>query len=280
MNSCSRRYWIGHPGGAWASLNAFFDSEPVRPIVPRFESAWSLGGVHRVMPSPGRHLRQWALSFPALRAGDAAELEHLLGATVGPYWWVTPDAQVRNMLTPRMSLMTDDVSPGVSVLSQMPEGGRYPCDDGSWAMTTRVVSSAVAMGWAPVVPGQPVTVSAWLAAPVAGRVTARWLNSDAAPIGSVSGVDVSGVAVLSRSSVSVPAVDVPGNAVAVQVEVSGASVVSRPQVTATDDATVWETGKGALSVDAEITSWSPEFAAWPDLVMGDVTLVVTEVGAG
>lgn len=276
-------YWLGHPG----SLHPIrlHVGEHKRATQPRTTLTETLSGRVLAQLSPRRTApRQWSIGGPNELVRDIAVLDEVLNGLRPPYVWVDPWAQVTNLLTPRSSLWQDAVDAQATVSL----AGRYPLAGGGYAATSVVQSNtaqSIISGAAPVVPGLPVTVSAWVAGSTSCRINLQWLDSNGASISVLGGSNVpAGLSVLSRSSLSVPADQVPATAVAVRLfTYNGVSVAARAQVTWTSGPVDWSIGGGASTVIVEGPSVDPTWAVPdPSFAHGrraDVSFTVTEIGA-
>ena len=278
-------YWIGHPDtllplrGARGSLSVEADEGVT------FQT--SMSGVVRARVRRKRAPRKWEVSIPAAHPGDIVGLQTLLAATLPPYQWVTPEAQVSNVLTPEQSILSDLIQPS----SGLAHGGWWPLRgvyDGPGALS-RVNPQAqggnvagVFLGPFPVPPawvGRDVTVAAWLAtARTAGaRVQLQWLDAAGAQVsGAVRGSFVTGMDALRRSTATGTP---PAGAVAGRLYIPYAEVIAQAQASWTPRPVTWVPGNGAMHTVIEEHSHDVRVAA-----MGrgkrvtDVSFTVREVG--
>lgn len=273
-------YWLGHPGALHPIL--LHVGEHKRSTQPRTVLSETLGGRVLAQLSPRRTApRVWSIGGPSELVKDVAVLDEVLSGLRPPYVWVEPWAQVTNLLTPRSSLWQD----AAEVQSTVSLAGRYPLDGGGYAATTVVQSNPawqIVSGAAPVVPGVPFTVGAWVAGTNA-RINAQFMDSSGVPISSVAGNTVSGADVLRRSLRTFTPGQVPANAAAVRMWTTNVSVAARAQVTWTSGPVDWAIGGGVSQVIVTDSSSAPTWAVPdPSFAHGrrtDVSFTVTEIGA-
>ena len=267
-------FWIGHPGALLPlpGIKGELSRAAERPVTYKT----SAGGNRRAYLSPRRApLREWQVTIPHLRPDEAATLHELVTSTDPPYLWVDPFSRLTNLLPPSAVTFVGSVPTLVPL-------GRQPLTGGGWATTAaaNLGGGEVNLPPAPVTSGQPVTVSAYLGAPSAGRVTAVFLNSAGAEISGTERVSapVVGLSTLNRASTTkvVP----PGDAAAVSIRITGATVIARPAVTWTADLMPYGAGGGSglvvLSGLVEAIERA-ELAANGKILSG-ISFTVTEVG--
>lgn len=273
-------YWLGHLGALHPiKLHV---GEHRRATQSRTVLSETLSGRVLAQLSPRRTSpRQWSIGGPAELVKDVAVLGEILAGLRPPYVWVEPWAQVTNLLTPRSSLWQDaaDAQSSVSL------AGRYPLEGGGYAASTVVQSNtaqSIIGGAAPVVPGLPVTVSAWVAGTDA-RVNAQWIDSNGASISVHAGSTVTGTDVLRRSTLTFTPGEIPSNAVAVRPFTYYTSVAARAQVTWTTGPVDWAIGGGVAQVlvtdDNTAPTWAVPDPAFVNGRRADVSFTVTEIGA-
>ncbi|WP_375425994.1 hypothetical protein [uncultured Friedmanniella sp.] len=265
-------YWIGHPG-ALLPLPGI-KGKLTRSVERAATYKTSAAGQRRAYLSARRApLRQWDVTLPHLKPSEAAVLHGLLMETDPPYVWVDVWSRVTNLLTPAAAGLVD-------IIPALVPAGRQPLTGGGYAPTAvaNPDGALVYVAPAPVVPDQPVTISAYLAAPVAGTVTAVFLDSAGAIIGvpSVSAA-VSGESTLTRASLTLTP---PGNAAAVSIRIDGASIIAQPAVTWTSELVEYGPGGGAAQVIIPSLTESIEQAvlAASGKRLAEVTFTVYEVG--
>lgn len=273
-------YWLGHPGALHPIL--LHVGEHKRSTQPRTVLSETLGGRVLAQLSPRRTApRVWSIGGPSELVKDIAVLDEVLSGLRPPYVWVEPWAQVTNLLTPRSSLWQD----AADAQSTVSLAGRQPLDGGGYAATSVVQSNPalqIVSGAAPVVPGVPFTVGAWVAGTNA-RINAQFMDSSGVAISSVAGNTVSGADVLRRSFRTFTPAQVPANAAAVRMWTTNVSVAARAQVTWTSGPVDWAIGGGVSQVIVTDSSSAPTWSVPdPSFAHGrrtDVSFTVTEIGA-
>lgn len=266
-------FWIGHPGALLPlpDIRGELSRSADRSVAYKESAA----GYRRAYLSARRApLRQWKITIPVTRPDEAALLHDLLMETDPPYVWVDPWARVTNVLDPR----TAGLENTVPVLARL---GRQPLADGLWAATagSKPGGGVVNIPPCPVVRELPVTVSAYLGSVGDAYVAAVFLNSNAAPIGSpVVSEPVTGLALLNRASVTVAVP--PVGAVAVSLQITGASVIAHPAVTWT--AELLEYGGGGGAAQVVVTTLDESFGVMgvtgAEARLADISFTVIEVG--
>lgn len=266
-------YWIGHPGALLALPG--IKGELTRTVTRAASFKTSAGGNLRAYLSARRApLRVWKCSIPHLQPQEAAVLHDLLMHTDPPFVWVDPFARVTNVLTPAAAGLA-------ATIPTLPATGRQPLEGGLYSPTGAANPSGVMVRVqpAPVVPGMPVTCSAYIAAPGNGYLSAVLLDSAGAVTSSpVTSATVTGTDQLRRVHVTIPAP--PVNAAAVELRLHGASVIAWPAVTWTDTLRPYGPGGGAAQVvleglDEKIVE---AVLASSGKRRSDVSFTVTEVG--
>lgn len=193
-------------------------------------------------------LRQWALDMALATPHDNAVIEQIsAGATdAAAAVWVAPDAPFANLLTPADSILA--ITPR-DQYGWATSGGRT-LPDGTWVGGVLVAASGAATGPAlmgatitPVVPGVPVTGSAWVANPDSYvRISLR----DAAGtevIGARSNGAVGND--VQRLAVTIPATSIPATVVGAWLTVEGAArFAAGPAITWTETVYPWTAGRG------------------------------------
>lgn len=278
-------YWIGHSGNLYpvgdqvGEVGLEHDDEPKITRI--------LGGGISARVNRTRANRTWAVTIPEAEVDDVVNLQALLAATMPPYAWVTPFAQVTNVLTPEQSVLKS-TSPTLALSGAWPLAGG---DGKKFAIATRVNPSAafgniapVTVGPAPIPPpwaGRKVTVSSELATARAqgAYVVLQWLNAAGAVIGSpIQGNAVTGMDALRRSvATGTP----PAGAAACRFTNNYAEVIAQPAVTWTDAPTRWGVGGGARRVLVHgLRESIGEWAVPSDqsLIRQDVSFTVLETG--
>lgn len=135
-----------------------------------------LDGTDTMFVGTGRTARSWDVDLSAATPDDVRALELIEhGARgVGPFLFVDPLMAATNVLTPRQSLMEPDTLPPRVTPSRtvVPGLGSMP------AAITEVDVVARFGNGSPVVPGTPVTVSAWVVSTAAIKVSAQCMRVD------------------------------------------------------------------------------------------------------
>jgi hypothetical protein len=265
-------FWIGHPGALLAlpGIKGSLARTSSRDVSYTTSAS---GRTRAYLAARRTPLRQWKVTIPRMQPQEAAVLLGLLVGTDPPYLWVDPWSRLTNLLTPDAVALTGSV-PALAPL------GRQPLAEGGYAPTggANPTAAVVNLPPAPVVPDQPVTVSAYLGSTGQAGVSARWLNSNGAIIGAITSTTVTGVLALNRASVSVAAPPVTAAAVAIRID--GASVIAHPAVTWTAAVTAFGAGGGASQVivaSVDETIRAAELAATGDRLT-DLSFTVVEVG--
>lgn len=245
--------------------------EFVRPATDRV----TLGGRRTVRMAVRGH-RSWSVSTSAASPLDLAGLAAVARGDFGPgpFWWVDEWAQQSNLLDPRdaaleaawgsATLAGPVVLPGGPVVARHVRTG---VSMASWA-----VSPHGGYLRAPVVPGQMVTVSAWVDA---SSQSLRYVFQNAAEVAVGSTSAVSGVrAGWHRVSRTVTA---PVGAASVVIGQSGLGGLAAPAVTWTSDLREYGAGAGARNVI--VTGYSEDVrAAWKGAMYADQSYQIVEVG--
>lgn len=231
-----------------------------------------------VQPSAGRVLREWEVSMSDASPEQSAAFVSLAmgGLGLGPFVFADPLAQVTNLLTPRQSLMdpatlSSVVSPSRAVV---PEIGEVP------AATVAAGSTGRFGVGTPVLPGVPVTVSAWVRSAQSVTVTAQcmdapggWTNNASKVFSSMSRGEWVSVTVTPNASSA---------QVDLRVQSGNTDTVACPAITWTRQAMGWSPGRGATQV--VVSGLQEEFARADPHVRGerrvDYSATVTEVGSG
>lgn len=287
MDVSKGMYWVGHPGSLYplkdyvGQLDIEDDDQPIVQT--------PMGGGRLVRVRRNRAPRTWQVTIPGAHVDEVKHLRTLLTATLGPYVWVDPHAQVTNVLTPEQSVLKS-TSPAIALAGGWPIAGSGGTD---FATVARVNPAAaggsqgvVRIGPAPVPPSwanRKVTVSAYLGTSrTAGAyLLLRWLSATGtevrSPVLSEYGNFVTGMDGLRRSvATGTP----PPGAATCQIDVFHAEVIAQPAVTWTDDVVEWDVGNGAQRVHIFGTKRSTEHAVPTDrsLRRHDLSFTVMEVG--
>lgn len=246
----------------------------VRPVTYRT----TLGGTRKAFFGP-RPLRQWEMVATDMDPEQFGPFELLLSQSPGPYVFLDQLAQVTNVLTPRASMPgagnenefggTGSVSSGV-----IPGIGRVPA-------ITALAGQGIWFGYrTPVIPGKPVTVSAFVRGSGSGQIQAVFVGADGTAVSTVTSnyttpagwerVWVAGTPPQTAREVRIYVHSTSGHAAAV------------PAVTWTPELMPWSTGRGCAK--AVISEYDDEFQ-WADPQaqgqrLSSFKFTVTEVGDG
>lgn len=231
-----------------------------------------------VQPVIGRVMREWDVSMSGARPEQAAAFQALaMGAMgAGPFRFVDPLAQVTNVLTLRQSLLDPETLPRKVMPSRtvVPGLGSMP------AALVDANTVAYLFGETPVVPGTPVTVSAWAVSPAPVNITAQCLTTDGSWTGNRSRTQ-SGLTSGGWLSVTVTPNDSAAK-VSLRIEASAPVVVACPSISWTRQPMTWSPGRGANAVVVhglkESFSRASPHAGGPRRL--DYSATVTEVGLG
>lgn len=225
--------------------------------------------------------RKWSVDIGAATPADLANLLAFAGGEwgKGPFVWVSADAPVTNLLTPEVSLC----GPEARYLNTSTVGGPMPLGDGTWSgrsMVPETVSSTMWVGGparVPIIPGQPVTASAWVLGNNA-KVRLHWYRPDNSQIGSMVVSDGSGVTGIPRR-LHVTALP-PEGATGCLISTANAVQVARPAITWTDRLFDWQPGEGCqkavlhgLSRQVLLALRDPSYGRY-----SNASFTVTEVG--
>ena len=231
--------YLGHLGGmvpihAAASLS----TSDERPLSFRT----TLGGVRKVQYGQRTH-RRWSVSFPPATAPEQAATLAAFAAGefgTGPWWWVDSWAQVTNLCSARGGALE------VGDLTGATLGGPVDLGGGQVAGRHLLLGGATvdlphvkgAPEFVPVLPGRPVTVSAWVDGGTVGPV---FRNAAGAIVSTPAGQTVSGTGLQRVAATAVA----PPTAASGQVRVTGAHRAPRPPNTRTPHLLRHHTRQGA-----------------------------------
>lgn len=193
-----------------------------------------------------RQSRRWSVG---IGAATPAELAALLSFTNGewgrgPFVWVSSDAPVTNLLTPEVSRC----GPQAVFSSTVSRTGPMPLPEGGWSGASLTTSDPTGTLWVaaskapvPVLPGQPVTASAYVFG-AAGKVRLHWYGADGAFLPGTVTSSGSGDAgeVRRLHATGIP----PAGAVSCTLSTTRAVQITRPAVTWTDRMFDWHPGEG------------------------------------
>lgn len=243
----------------------------------------TLGGRRLVQLGPSTR-RTWGVSLwkgstteMAARALAFAEGEH----GRGPWWWVSDWASTTNVLTPDMSMMRS-----VPLSETTTTGGPMRLPDGDVAGSSLLVQQGqriFPMGEdrsVPVIPGRPVTVSAWVEGGTDTYILVSLFDSSGAIQRSIPRARLSSSwAETERLSVTVTAGANEHLARFYVGNNSGPIRVARPAVTWTREVRDWGTGAGcAKAVITDVSVDPQRLISRPNTDHAGVSFKIVEVG--
>lgn len=227
--------------------------------------------------------RVWSLSVSeATTPADHATLYSFINGEwgAGPFVWVSADAAVTNLLSPSASACMD-MRPGNSAVHP---GGPMNLGAAGWAGRSIAADSTggvlpeIYFGTAdiPVLPGVPVTGSAWLSG-VDSVIRLYWYRAGSlSPMGNTTSGRTGESGVHRRTVTGFP----PEGAAFCRLVASGATRATRPAVTWTRQAFDWAPGEGCPKAVIHRASKSPSMVS--DDPRGgryaSASYTVTEVG--
>lgn len=234
----------------------------------------TLEGRRKAQVVPGQR-RVWDLSTGSVTTPtEVATLREFASGAwgPGPFWFVPEAAPQVNLLSPH------------DVFDAPPQqaGGPMRLEDGSWAaFSKRATREGAAILWRnlglesdpPVLPGVPVTVSAYVEG-TGASVMLQWFDRSGAYVGERSSGSVT-AAVGTRLSVTATP---PVEAAYVRVSARNATRAARPAVTWTDRVMPWGEGLGCPKAVVNQTSHELVRAIPGTPVLSDLNFTVTEVG--
>lgn len=240
-------------------------------------SRTTLGGRVKAQRGPVSR-RQWSVDISTATPAQVSNLHAMVEAGTPPWVWVEPYAQVTNVYSPEQSLLMPGTFSGAGVV----EGGAVNVDG---VMAPRSVLHAtggtVDFGYsdgAPdrpaVVPGVPVTVSAYLRG--AGVLGLSWRDWAGAVI--TESTTAYSNAVLAR--VAMANRTPPAGAATVRIWATGAMQAAMPALTWTPDIAAWSIGRGCNRVVVDGLSEAVQLAvvAEPYMRRSGISFTVREVG--
>lgn len=237
----------------------------------RYTFKRTLEGKNSAQRIPRSH-RSWALTADHFRANESATLQEFANGSWGrgPFWFLSADALVSNVLPPTSS-----------VFGSYADGGPLALEGGGWApFSTRL--SAGGAGTIqfvagtldpPVMHGRKVTASAYVLGSAA-YVTVQFFTVSGSLLGAVSSPAVSAASVARRVSVTA---DVPLNAATARVTARDATAAARPAITWTDSLQPYGDGQGCAKAVVHGVSRDVRLAM-PGATYLNMGFTVTEVG--
>lgn len=233
----------------------------------------TLEGKRKAQVAPGLR-RVWDVELGNLTtpAQVAALQEFAAGAWgMGPFWFVSADAPLVNLMTPYDSLA-----------SGAHPGGPMRLDDGGWAAVSTAAPNNEHIFWRtegllsdpPVIPGRPVTASAYVEG-VGGYGVLQFFSRDnvflAQQLTDPSDTPLTGTR-LSATAIA------PEGAVYARFSVRNASRAARPAVTWTDGPVEWGEGLGCAKTVVHSVGRDLVRAVPGQQVYSNTSFVLTEVG--
>ena len=213
-----------------ASASAQSEARPERFVVQQAASRrWAFDTARR----GGVQGREWAVDLGLLDAAEMSAMDEFVQGAwgPGPFRWVSCAAHDSNVLTPGQSTLAAlDAGAGMDTASGW--SPRSVLGPGSVLLAERV----------PVIPGRPVTVAVDVSG--AATLTVVFRNGTGGVVSTQTRTAVGTLA--QRLTYTAPSV--LATARTVDVQVSGHTRASRPQVTWTADARPWAPGRGAEAV--------------------------------
>lgn len=206
------------------------EARPDRFVVQQAASRrWAFDAARR----GGVQGREWAVELALLDAAEMSAVDEFVQGAwgPGPFRWVSCAAHDTNVLTPGQSILAAlDAGTGMDTVTGW--SPRSVLGPGPVLLAERV----------PVIPGRPVTVAVDVSG--AATLTVVFRNGTGGVVSTQARAAVGTLA--QRLTYTAPSV--LATARTVDVQVSGHTRASRPQVTWTRDARPWAPGRGAEAV--------------------------------
>lgn len=224
--------------------------------------------------------RTWALSASRYLAQAQGTLMSFINGEwgYGPFVWVSSDAPVTNLLTPEVS----SCGPAAAYTASAQVGGPMPLGDGRVAgrsvMNSDLLNNSFLGGvQVPVLPGRPVTASAWVLGEGA-QVFLHWRDAAGGVTGATIASTITGRAG-QPARIHLTGTP-PASAASCLMSTRGAMQATRPAITWTDQLFDWADGQGCPSAvvhgvakDIQSAHRDPNgFRA------ADMSFTITEVG--
>lgn len=229
-------FWLG-PVGGMVALPGYVGQVGTKST--RGSEFYDLLGGGRVAHQrAGRALRSWSVQIDHSAFEESAPLAELL-ETPGDWWLVTPDARAGNVLTPGQAGRVD-----------LLPGGQRPTAEGDVVVRSWLAGGEVRYhGPVPIVPGLPVTGSAWVQGGAQTRVAVEFLDFAGAVVGTRGTTPTAMPAgVLTRLHRVVDLASIPAGAVQARLLIDGPVAYARPAITWTSQVMPWTHGRGASNV--------------------------------
>lgn len=226
--------------------------------------------------------RSWSVDIGAATPAEMASMLAFAGGEwgKGPFVWVSTDAPVTNLLPLEASLCGSQAIYSNTVS----RGGPMQLGDGTWAGSSLTTSDPTGTLWVgaskapvPVLPGQPVTASAWVIG-AGGKVRLHWVAADgSAMAGTVTSSGTGAAGVPQRlSATGIP----PAGAVSCTMSTTKATQITRPAITWTGAPFDWQPGEGCpkavihgLSRQIILALRDPSYGRY-----SNASFTITEVG--
>lgn len=226
--------------------------------------------------------RQWSVDIGAATPADIANLLAFAGGEWGngPFVWVSVDAPVTNLLTPEVARC----GPQAVFSSSVSRSGPMALGDGQWSGASLTTSDPGGTLWVgaskapvPVIPGQPVTASAYVIG-AGAKVRLHWVAADGS---AMSGTVVSSPSGTAGAPKRLHATGVPpAGAVSCTLSTTGAPQITRPAITWTSTLFDWHPGEGCqkavihgLSRNVILALREPAYGRY-----SNASFTITEVG--
>lgn len=227
--------------------------------------------------------REWNMQFsPASTPADISAIQAFIDGEhgLGPWNFVSDWAPITNLVSPRGAVLESAVAHG----GTSPNGGSMVLPDGQVAGRSWIVDpqTALFLPWVdsrepvPVIPGVPVTASAWVDWAGAARMRLAFYASDGTLKRQVSGTNAPGT---EATRISVTAVPESGEAYCLM-SLGGVAQtyrIARPQITWTDTVRDWASGEGAPKVHLSSISTDVTLAT-ENSAYASASFTITEVG--
>lgn len=226
--------------------------------------------------------RTWELSGRHAKASDVGTLEGFASGEwgMGPFVWVAPDAPAVNLLAPEVAMC----GPLAVFSSTVSRTGPMALGDGIWSGSSLTTSDPNGTLWVaaskapvPVLPGQPVTASAYVLG-AGAKVRLHWVAADGSAMnGTVTSAGTGTAGTPQRlHATGTP----PVGAVSCTMSTTKALQITRPAITWTDRVFPWGSGRGCLKAVVSATGRTALGASStnPNGNYSDISFTITEVG--
>ena len=190
--------------------------------------------------------RKWSVDIGAATPADLANLLAFAAGEWGngPFVWVSVDAPVTNLLTPEVSRC----GPQAVFSSNVSRSGPMALGNGQWSGASLTTSDPSGTLWVgaskapvPVLPGQPVTASAY-AIGAGAKARLHWVAADGSAMnGTVTSAGTGTAGTPQRlHATGTP----PAGAVSCTMSTTRALQITRPAITWTKEPFDWHPGEG------------------------------------